>query len=86
MFGFYFSCADTSLKLPLHQVKYDPKYPHSFCIRTFKVKSEFRPLEYKRNGDEKTWFCPDHPKLPSDKSIQELTAQQHWDDFFAEDS
>ena len=80
VFGFYFSRDDTSLKLPLHQVKYNPKHPHPFCIRTFKVKSEFRPLEYKRNGDEKTWFCPDHPKLPSDKSIQELTAQQEWDD------
>ena len=81
VFGFYFSCDDTSLKLPSHQVKYDPKYPHTFCIRSFKVKSEYRPLEYKHNGNEKTWFCPDHPKLPSDKSIQELTAPQD-DDFY----
>ena len=57
-------------------VEYNPNFLHSAekpCVRSFSVKESYRPVEYRYGGKPKTWFCPDHPKLPLDKSLQELT-------------
>ena len=77
VFGFYFSSDDNSLILPSGNVEYNPYHPHNIskpCVRSFKVKEEYRPEEYRWGNIKRTWFCPDHPFLPAYKSLQELTA------------
>ena len=69
VFGFYFSplCRQKCLKLETQKVEYNPKFPHKFCTRTFKVKEEYCPFDCK-NG----WCYPDNPFLPPGMDMDNL--------------
>ena len=67
-FAFYFNDCDNPLKLDKDKVTMT-QVKHTQCLRSFKVKPEFRPVLSKR------WYCPEDPFLPKGKSLKELIAE-----------
>ena len=66
-FAFYFNDCDNPLKLDKVKVTMT-QVDHTRCLRSFKVKPEFRP------DLSKSWYCPEDPILPKGKILKELIA------------